>query len=547
MRTSTALVFALALAQGLAAQPAVAQDRPVTAEAADHAADLVSASEEHRHENRPVAEKTVLLPGYGDGGFAVTTSVPEAQAFFSNGLELGAAFAHSAAVAAMKEAVRLDPACAMCKWGQALVTGPTINFGTDAGERAELYPMVREAARIAGRSGTAKEKALTAALAQRFRPGDTDARDKAYALAMQSVQKRWPEDNEIAVLTVDAMLVDAFNGYAPEREEAVLAEVRATLPLLETVLARAPDHTPAIHFYIHATEVAGLPARAVPYADRLAALAPAASHLVHMPAHTWYWVGRYEDAAQTNWRAVHIGNDNAHRMGMTGEHGAFDLPYHAHNVIYGLGGALMAGNSAIALELARPLIASATRKDMPRKSSAIGQLLMASGYFAFARFDPGAVRTLEEPEQPYLKAAWRFARGEAAAWNGDAAGVRAEAAAIPAKIAEDPKAAGVKPAEQMLGILRHVLEGRAARLEGKLDDAARSYRAAAEIEETKSFNDFTDPPAFWYPIRRDLAAVLLAQGDAAGAAREAEASLRLRMKDPVAEAILAGARLAQGR
>jgi hypothetical protein len=345
------------------------------------------------------------------------------------------------------------------------------------------------------------------------------------------------------------LLVDAFNGWrGNEDEAAVLGEVRATLPLLEEVLARNPDHTPAIHFYIHATEVVGEPDKAVPYADRLAGLAPNASHLVHMPAHTWYWVGRYDDAALTNRAAVEIGKDNARRLGMMEEHGAFDLPYHAHNVIYGLGGALMAGNSAVALDLARPLIASATRKqDVPRKSSAIGELLMSSGYFAFARFDPGAVAGLAEPEQPYLKAAWHFARGEAAAWNGDAAGVRAEAAAIPGKVADDPEADDVKPAEQMLGILRHVLEGRAARLDGDLGAAAAAYRAAAEIEETESFNDFTDPPAFWYPVRRDLAAVLLAQGDAAGAAREAEASLRLRMKDPVAEAILAGARAALGR
>ncbi len=544
MRTTKTIALAVF---ALLARPATAQDHAVTTEPTDHATDPTP-DEHERNVFRLVAETTDLLPGYGTGGFPITTAVPQAQAFFSNGMELGAAFAHSAAKAAMQEAVRLDRSCAMCKWGRALVTGPTINFGLDARERAELNPMVRDAARIARKSGTAKEKALTAALVQRFRSGDTAKRDHAYMLAMQAVQQRFPEDNEIAVLTADAMMVDAFNGWQDDADEdQALAEVRKTLPLLETVLASTPEHTPAIHFYIHATEVLGEPEKAEPYADKLAELAPNASHLVHMPAHTWYWVGRYEDAALTNRRAVEIGKENARRLGMMEMHDAFNLPYHAHNVIYGLGGALMAGDSAVALDLARPLIASATRKeDVPRKSSAIGELLMSSGYFAFARFDPGAVATLEEPEQPYLKAAWHFARGEAAAWSGDAAGARAEAAAIPAKIADDPEAGDVKPAEQMLGILRSVLEGRAARLEGKLDEAAAAYAKAAEIEETRSFNNFTDPPAFWYPVRRDLAAVLLAQGDAVGAAREAERSLRLRINDPVAEATLAGARAALG-
>jgi len=534
-----------ALALALSSQAAQAQDHPATAEPADHVLDDPNAAPVE-HTVRLVAEETVLLEGYGTGGFAVTTAVPEAQAFFSNGMELGAAFAHSAATAAMKEAVRLDPACAMCLWGEALVDGPTINYGRDEDKRKELLTLASEAEKLARKTGTAKEKALTAALVKRYRPGETGARDKDYAAAMQVVQRQFPEDNEIAVLTADAMMVGAFSTWDEDGDDTVKANLRPVLPLLEGVLARDPDHTPAIHFYIHSTEVLGEPEKAVPYADRLAALAPNASHLVHMPAHTWYWVGRYADAAKTNHRAVEIGKANARRLGMMEHNDAFNLPYHAHNVIYGLGGALMAGDSAIALDLTRPLIEAATKPAGDRERSPIGQLLMSSGYFAVARFDPSAVTDLAEPEPPYLKAAWRYARGEAAAWNGDAEAVRAELAEIPDHVSDDPEADGSRPAELMLGVLRGVLEGRAAQMEGRLDDAARAYRAAAELEESDDFNDFTDPPAFWYPVRRDLAAVLLAQGDTAGAIREARASLLLRQADPVAEAILGGALAASG-
>jgi len=516
------------------AGPAVAQGHPARPEAADHAAQMPAAKDDaHQHGDTLVPSTPTLLEGYGSGGFAVTTAVPQAQAFFSNGMELAAAFAHDAAVAAMERAAELDPACAMCKWGHALVAGPTINFGKAEDERKPLYALARAAQRQARAAGTGRERALTDALVQRYRPGDPGKRDRAYAKAMQAVQARWPEDNEIAVLTADAIMVATFGGWsAPD-----LTLPGQAIPLLEGVLARDPDHTPAIHFYIHATEVLGEPARAEPYADRLVALAPQASHLVHMPSHTWYWVGRYEDAARTNLRAVEIGIENAARLGLAGPDGVWGLPYHGHNVIYGIGGALMAGDAEVALALARPLVErAATRED----AGAISQLLAALGYEAVARFDPGAVAALPEPKLPYLRAAWHYARGEAAAARGDVAAIRADMEAIPERIEGSGENESQAP-QQMLGITRNVLAGRLAMLVGDPRAAAEAFRRAAEIEETPSFNEFTDPPAFWYPVRRDVAAALLAAGDAAGARAEAEASLKLRMKDPVAEALLAEA------
>jgi len=526
------------MAIGVAALGAAAsaQDHPATAEPADHAAQMPAAHDAHSHDDSLKPKVPTLLTGYGGGGFAITTSVPEAQAFFSNGMELGAAFAHSAAAAAMEHAVELDPACAMCKWGEALVEGPTINYGKDKHERKPLRILAREAAKLAARDGTAREKALTAALVTRYRGGNPAKRDTEYAAAMQAVQAQFAEDKEIAVLTADAMMVDAFNAFS-RGDDFDHEELRRAAALLEDVLARDPNHTPAIHFYIHAEEVLGAPQKAEPYADRLASLAPNASHLIHMPGHTWYWLGRYEETAQTNERAVEIGKANAERLGLPGPDGVWGLPYHAHNVIYGIGGALMAGDAKIGLDLARPLVAiAAGRSDDPPPM----QLLAALGYEAVAHFDPPSVAALPEPKLPYLKAAWHYARGEAAATAGDAAAVKREMDAIPVTIAK-PKKGDSQAPEQMLEIMRGVLAGRLAMIRGDPKAAADAFRQAADIEETRAFNDFTDPPAFWYPVRRDVAAALFAAGDAAGAKQAAEASLKLRMKDPVAVAVLAKA------
>lgn len=488
----------------------------------------------HSHDDNAVPKVPTLLTGYGSGGFAISTKVPAAQAFFSNGLELGAAFAHKAAIAAMAEAVRLDPACAMCLWGEALVSGPTINYGSEPKERAPLLVMVRGAKALAAKGGTARERALIDALILRYLPGkDVHARDVAYAAAMRHVAARYPEDNEIAVLTADALMVSAF---AEDADDFDHEAIDAAIALIEPVLKRAPEHTPAIHFYIHATEVSGEPAKAERQADKLADLAPNASHLVHMPSHTFFWVGRYQDAADTNWRAVEIGKATAKRLGLPEPKGVWDLPYHAHNVIFGLGGAMMAGDGRTALNLARPLVERSAAREQAEPFS---QMLAAAGYFAMARFDdPAAVLALAEPKLPYLKAARRYARGEAMVWLRDLAGAKAELAAIPAQVAEGKIDRDHRAPEQMLGITRGVLEGRIAMAEGRYKDAVKAFTAAAEIEETKDFMQFSDPPAFWYPVRRDVAAALLASGDAADARAAAEDSLRLRPRDAAAEDVL---------
>ncbi len=492
----------------------------------------------HSHDDNAVPMTPTLLAGYGGGGFAVSTSVPAAQAFFSNGMELAAAFAHKAAIAATREAVRLDPACAMCLWGEALVSGPTINYGSDAKERAPLLVLAHKARTLATKAGTPRERDLIAALIPRYLPGkETHRRDAAYAAAMRQLAARYPADNEIAVLAADALMVSAFSDDNDDFDHSAMD---GAITLLEPVLARAPEHTPAIHFYIHATEVAGEPAKAELHADKLAALAPNASHLVHMPSHTYFWVGRYQDAADTNWRAVQIGLANAKRLGLPEPKGVWDLPYHAHNVIFGLGGAMMAGDARTALNLARPLVAHSAERE---KAEPFSQMLAAAGYFAMARFDdPAAVLALAEPKLPYLKAARSYARGEALVWLRDLAGAKAELAAIPAQVAAKEPGGKIdrefRAPEQMLGITHAVLEGRIAMAEARYKDAVKAFTVAADIEETKDFMQFSDPPAFWYPVRRDVAAALLAAGDSGGARAAAAASLRLRPRDAVAEDLL---------
>jgi hypothetical protein len=213
--------------------------------------------------------------------------------------------------------------------------------------------------------------------------------------------------------------------------------------------------------------------------------------------------------------------------------GVWGLPYHVHNVVFGLGGAMMAGDSGTALELGRPLV---ERSQKRTEASPFSQMIAAAGYYAMARFaEPAEVLALGAPKLPYLKAAWHYARGEAEARKGNGAAVAAEAAAIPERISAPKKNDGFsKIPEEMLTIARNVLLARAAMLAGKPAEALPHFLAAAEAQETPEFSRVADPPAFWYPVRRDVAEAKLAMGDAAGALKEVDSSLKLRPRDPEA-------------
>ena len=481
-----------------------------------------------------------ILTGYGAGALKISTGKPAAQAFFDNGLQLSHAFAHAAGQGAFKEAARIDPACAMCVWGEAWSGGPTINFTVDAATQVKMGKLIDGAIPLAA-TGPVLERQMLAALALRYKDGGgKGAGDIAFARAMDAIATAHPDSDEILTLTADAWMIPA-----------ALAENKVGMPravaLLETVLTRNPDFTPAIHFYIHATEMSGFPARAEKYADRLGALAPAASHLIHMPSHTYYWIGRYQDAADANVRAVKVGLADAKVAKLPEPDGVFLQPYHAHNVHFGVGGALISGDATDALALSGPVLRMAqTQKGAPP----FAQMVAGTAYFAEGRFaEPGAVLALPEPGEAlgYARAYRHYARGEAYARLGDAAAVRAEADAIPMRAGDIGKDDASRQATTLMRIAKAVLIGRAAMLEKRYDLAIRAYRTAAKLDENKAMKDYSDPPIWWYPPRRSLAAALLASGNAKDALREADAALLQRPLDPVTLSVRADILAALGQ
>jgi hypothetical protein len=177
------------------------------------------------------------------------------------------------------------------------------------------------------------------------------------------------------------------------------------------------------------------------------------------------------------------------------------------------------------------------------------QMGMATAYFAQGRFGaPADVLALAEPgvKQPYARLYWRYARGEAEARRGNAAGVRAELAKLVVP-ALGPKADSLAvQARQLALIAQFVLEGRALMLEQQPGAAAKAFRKAAKLDEAQVMRELSDPPAWWYPARRSYAAALLMAGKPRAALKQANLVLARRPNDPVTLALRADAEAALG-
>jgi alkylhydroperoxidase family enzyme len=477
----------------------------------------------------PGPEGLKIVPGMGSGGFTITTANPQAQLWFDYGIKLYHGFYHDEAKQAFDKAAALDPACAMCAWGQALAHGSTMNYDADEAEIAKARAFADQAAKLAVEDD-AKDKALIAAMQARYvgKAGD----NAGYAKAMDALAAQHPDDKELAVLDVHAALLQAARVNA-------FSSVHASVAQLEKVLAAHPDDTAAIHYYIHATEFVGEAPKALPYAEKLARLAPEASHLVHMGAHTLMRVGRYEQVAVVNAAAIATDARFGGQMGYKRPLGkAF---YYGHNFSFGLAGAMMAGDRDLTLKYVDHAPRAFPEDSVP-KDERSG--LMSRTYMALGRYDPDrALATPERPQDAYiLKAMRHYARGEALAARSDIVGVNAERKAI---LALDRKGEGPRRVS-MAQLAAQVLDGRALMLAGDPKRAARVFDKAAR-QQDKVFADSFDPPPWWYPIRRSVAAAELKAGRYHEAEAAARASLTSWPDDALALRVLSEAERAQGQ
>lgn len=459
-----------------------------------------------------------LIPGLGNHDFPVTTRNAVAQRFFDQGLMLSYGFNHAEAIRAFREAQRLDPDCAMCWWGEAYAHGPNINAPMDEKAFQPALSAARRALALAGKA-TPVERSVIEAIQKRYAekpPADRVALDLAYADAMLEVARRFPDNDDVAVLAAEAVMDTRPWDYWESDGRTPKGKIGEAVALVEKVVQRSPDHPQGAHLYIHLMESTANPAQAEAAADRLATpLVPAAGHLVHMPGHLYYRVGRYKDAIRVNVAAAKVDADYLQR---SHEQGLYRFGYYPHNVHFIVTSAQMAGDIGTAITEARRL-GTILNTDVTAAMPWV-QPVDAAPYLAFAQFaEPAAILKMPPPDKrlPYVTAMWHYARAVAYAQQRNDAGNRAEIDAI-AKIRTTtdfkPMTDQLVPAPDLLRLAEAVAQGRLAYAHGRYAEAAKLYRAAATIE---SGVRYMEPPFWYYPVSQSLGAALYEAKDYAGA------------------------------
>ncbi|WP_262270165.1 tetratricopeptide repeat protein [Microvirga yunnanensis] len=502
------------------------QGQPKRTELGTYSRDLPKGAAAPRADGRP--------PLYGNLGqlsWAVTKDrTGQAQAYFDQGYRLGWGFNHAEAARSFRAAQELDPNCAMCLWGEAWVLGPHINYPMDADANARALVVLEKARSLAADNGDL-QVALVAALSKRHSAdpkADRKALDQAYADAMEEVQARFPQNAHVALLTADALMNLTPWDYWTDGGKTPKGKTARIVELIEGVLGARqvgsleayPDHPGAIHLYIHAVEASDNLERAVPHAERLEKLIPGAGHLVHMPSHLWYRLGRWRDSLDANVRAE-AADEAFLKQGSASL--LYSEAYYAHNVHFVMVSALTGGDGRTAVAAAQKL--SGIVSDRAKREVPWTQPIAAAPYNAHALFSmPEDVLALPKPEGdfPFVEAAWHYARGVALARLGRADEARAEAAAIE-NLAKRPEItalpdAGV-PGPDVMTIAAHEIEARIAQAAGDQAKAASLFAEAAAIQDRLPY---MEPPYWYYPVQQSLGAALMAQGKPA----EAEAAFR---------------------
>jgi tetratricopeptide (TPR) repeat protein len=474
----------------------------------------------------------VLVTGLGDLHHPVSTKNPQAQEFFDQGLRFIYAFNHDEAARSFQHAAELDPKMAMAYWGVAEAVGPNYNDPADPDRYKHAHDAVQKAVDLSV-DDSPSDQAYIQALAKRF-PADpkSDLKKAAedYRDAMRQVVSEFPDDLDAATLFAEAgMNLHPWGlWHVDGTPEAGTDEIVSTL---ESVMKRDPNHLGAIHYYIHAVEASSNPERALAGANKLAALAPGAGHIVHMPAHVYIRTGDYEAAVKTNEKAAEV--DRAY-IKATGVQGIYPMMYYSHNLHFIAMCAAMNGNYGASKQNAELLVANVGPhvKDMPPLEG-----FMTIPMAVEIRFHHwNEILKMPQPDVAMKTATvfWHFGRGMALAGTGKVTDAEAEYKIVSdAEAATPPDVIFQMPinnkAKDIMKIAKDVLGAKIAVAEKDNSSAVAMLREAVAIQDTLKYGE---PPDWFFPVREALGATLLMNGDADGAERVFRDDLERNLRNP---------------
>jgi tetratricopeptide (TPR) repeat protein len=490
---------------------------------------IVAAAQDHA---MGAAKPVTIMTGLGNLHHPVSTRNARAQEFFDQGLRLIYAFNHDEAARSFQKAAELDPKLAMAYWGIAEAVGPNYNDPASEDRFKQAHEAIQKAVDLSGNASEA-ERGYILAMAKRFPADPKSDRRKAaedYRDAMREVVKNHPDDLDAATLFAESGM--NLHPWGLWHQDGTPAEgTEEIVATLESVMKRDPNHLGALHYYIHTVEASNSPERALPAANRLAALAPGAGHIVHMPAHVYIRTGDYAAALKTNQEAAAV--DRAY-IKSSGVQGIYPMMYYSHNLHFIAMCSAMVGEYAEAHKAAEMLAAHVAPavKDMPPLEGFM-TIPMAVNV-RFHKWD--AILAMKEPnaEMKTTVGFWHFARGMALAGKGKIDEAEAEYKIVTeAEKATPPDAIFQMPinnkTKDILKIAENVLGAQVALAKKDNAGAASMLREAVTVQDTLKYDE---PQDWFFPVRESLGGVLLMSGDAKGAEQVFREDLAKNLRNP---------------
>lgn len=474
------------------------------------------------------ARGAMLFDGLGDAHRAITTSSAEAQAYFDQGIRLIWAFNHDEATRSFAKAAELDSRCASCFWGVALTVGPNYNLPFLSAERAKIaFQALHLAQENASRTAPV-EQALITALGKRYpddRPLDSESAIpilSAYAEAMKAVAERFSHDLDVQTWYAESLMnLHAWKLWYADGTPAPGTE--QIIAILQAVLARDPRHIGANHYLVHAVEAGPHAEIGLSAAARLKDLAPAAGHLVHMPAHIYQRLGRYEDAAQANRNGA---EDDAAYTTRTRPPDYYPVMYTAHNYQFLAYSAAMEGRRAetvAAADSSRKMVSDQMLLEMPGTDWYVAESYVSR--VRFGMWDEMLALPAPNPKLAGLTGGFLFGRAVALAATGhvdEARVVLGELQKLAASVPADA-IAGQNAVKDVLAIAIPIVQARIADSEHRWSKSVSLLQQAVAAEDRLAYDE---PRDWFFPARQILGAELLRAGRATEAERVYRDDLR---------------------
>lgn len=457
-------------------------------------AEVPSAICQHMHTDAPSASPKPDAPyplfkvGLGKFTHPISSSNAEAQAYFNQGFQLMYAFDGPEAAKSFVEAEQRDPNCAICFWGEAWSRGPFLNGPMFPNQAPKAFAAIQKAVQLAPNHASEVERALIQAMSKRYVQNYDMAKrreqDAPYAEAMRLVYERFPDDLDVATLYGEALFL-----LEPRRGSRDIKNpnVQRIASVLEGVLAVDSRHVGACHFYIHLTEATTEPGKAEACADTIGNAVPGASHLNHMPSHTWNQLGRWGDSVRANIQA-RISDQKA----SVGEGFAIYPSHNLHMLIYA---ASMDAQGAVAIQAAKEY-AQMTDSNMYQILTLV----------RFGRSNEIAQVSKSSGEELMDKGVSEFGTGFAAVRQGNREAAQEHLKLLKQAAAENQDMFRINTERALLSILQGILEAEVYRSENKPEQAMASLEEAVKIEDTLIYDE---PEALPFSARHWLGSVLL--------------------------------------